>query len=62
MSVIVSIIVWLVIGGLVWWLIGMLPIDAKLKQIIQVLMIVLFILLLVGLLYGSVPLFPVLRG
>ena len=62
LSILVTILFWVFIGALIWWLVGMLPIDAKFKQVIMVILILIAIVFLIGLLYGSVPVFPVLRG
>gem|GEM_PF-2501219 len=52
MSIITLLIVLLVLG-LVWYLIGLLPIDAKIKKIIQVIFIVICILWLLSLVFGN---------
>jgi hypothetical protein len=42
---IINVIIWLVILGLIWWLIGFLPLPAPLGQIIMVLFIILAVLI-----------------
>ena len=54
MSILISLIIWLVILGLVWYLIGLLPIPAPVKQVITVLFVLLLILIVLGLV-GLVP-------
>jgi len=61
-GLLITILVYVIIGGLIWWLVGMLPLPAPFKQIALVVLIIIGILVLIGLLYGSVPVFPVLRG
>jgi hypothetical protein len=54
MDVIVSLIVYLVVFGLIWWLVGMLPLPSPVGQIVRVL----FIILLIGIIlaaFGIVP-------
>jgi hypothetical protein len=54
MDAIVSLIVYLVVFGLIWWLVGMLPLPAPVGQIVRVL----FIILLIGIIlaaFGIVP-------
>jgi hypothetical protein len=45
---IVNIIIWLVILGLVWWLIGLIPLPSPIGQIIGVLVIVLAVLIVLS--------------
>ena len=49
MHILISLIIFLVIAGLIWYLIGLLPIPAPFKTIVNVLFILLAILFLVHL-------------
>lgn len=49
----VSLIVLIVIGGLVWYLIGMLPVPAPAKQVINICFILILILVLLGTFFGG---------
>ena len=49
MSVLISLIVWLVVLGLVWYLIGLLPLPAPVNTIITVVFILILILIVLGL-------------
>lgn len=56
MNLIISLIVYLVVFGLIWWLIGMLPLPAPIGRIVRVLFIILLILMIlsvVGILPGG---------
>jgi ABC-type siderophore export system fused ATPase/permease subunit len=56
MNSIISLIVYLVVFGLIWWLINMLPLPAPVAQIVRVLFIILLILIIlsaVGILPGG---------
>lgn len=54
-SLLVSILVLLIIGGLIYWVLGMLPLPAPVMQIAKVVLAVILILILVGMLFGGVP-------
>lgn len=60
MTTLISLVVFLVVLGLVWWLTTLLPLPAPIAQIIQVLFIILAILCLLGVLTGHMPI-PALR-
>jgi ABC-type siderophore export system fused ATPase/permease subunit len=56
MDLIISLIVYLVVFGLIWWLISMLPLPAPVAQIVRILFIILLILMvlsIVGILPGG---------
>lgn len=56
-SLLITLIVYLVVLGLLWWVVGMLPIPAKFKQVIDVAFVLLAILLILSLFFGGgVPL------
>lgn len=54
MNPLISLIAYLVVFGLVWWLVGMLPLPAPVAQIVRVLFVILLILIILGA-FGIVP-------
>lgn len=50
-----SIIVWCVLGGLLYWLVMQLPLPAPFQNIIRVAVILILILLILGVALGQVP-------
>ncbi len=54
MSVIISLIVYLIILGLLWYVVSLLPLPAPMKPIIQILFVLLLILVLLSM-FGLVP-------
>lgn len=58
MSILVTLIIVIIIAGLIWWLVDMLPIPANFKMIIRVIMILIAIIYLCNLLgvFGGVRL------
>lgn len=54
MDVLIGLIVYLVIFGLIWWLVGMLPLPAPVAQIVRVLFVILLILIILSA-FGLVP-------
>lgn len=48
MNIIISLILYLVVFGLIWWLIRMLPLPAPVTQIASILFIVLLILIILS--------------
>ena len=48
MSLLISLIIWLVLIGLVWWLLQMLPLPAPIMQIINVVIIIFLILVILS--------------
>jgi hypothetical protein len=57
METLLSLLIFLVIVGLIWWLLGMLPLPAPIRQAVNVLFVVIVI---VYLLYSFAP-FPLAR-
>jgi hypothetical protein len=53
-ATLVNLIVYLVIFGLIWWLVGMLPLPAPVAQIVRVCFIILLILIVLAA-FGIVP-------
>lgn len=51
---IVNLIIYLVVFGLIWWLVGMLPLPAPVAQIVRVLFIILLILIILAV-FGIIP-------
>lgn len=62
MTIILSVIIYLIIFGLIWWAVGLLPLPSPIAQIVQVLFVLLVILMLLSL-FGIVPggHFPLIR-
>ena len=62
MGIIVTLIIYLIIFGLIWWCVGMLPLPNPIRQIVQVLFVILVILMLLSVV-GIVPggHFPLMR-
>jgi cation transporter-like permease len=58
-DLLITLIVWLVVGGLVYWLITLLPLPAPIPTIIRVAVIVILILLILGLFTGWTPVYRV---
>lgn len=56
MGVLLTILVIVVILAAVFWLLGMVPLDGKARQIVNVILAVIGIVLLLGVLFGRVPL------
>ncbi|MDC8756998.1 Thivi_2564 family membrane protein [Janthinobacterium fluminis] len=54
MHVIISLIIYLVVLGLIWWLVSMLPLPAPVAQIVRVLFIILLILVILSV-FGIIP-------
>ncbi|MCH8620308.1 Thivi_2564 family membrane protein [Undibacterium sp. TS12] len=54
---IISLIIYLVVFGLIWWLVGMLPLPAPVARIVNVL----FILFLIGVLLSVFGILPGIR-
>ena len=52
---IANIVVWLIILGLLWWCVGLLPLPAPIQQIIQVLFIIMAILVVLSV-FGTINL------
>ena len=54
MDVIINLIVYLVVFGLIWWLVGMFPRPAPVAQIVRVLFIILLIYIVLSA-FGILP-------
>jgi hypothetical protein len=54
MNVLISLIVYLVIFGLIWWLVSLLPLPSPIAQIVRVLFIILLILIVLSV-FGIIP-------
>jgi hypothetical protein len=54
MNILISLIVYLVIFGLIWWLVSLLPLPAPVAQIVRVLFIILLILIVLSV-FGIIP-------
>lgn len=57
-----SILIMVIIFGLVYWIVGLLPLPEPFKQIALVIIGVFFLLYLLGMLFGAAPIFPVFRN
>ena len=47
-GMLINLIIWIIVLGLVWWLISLLPIPAPFARFVQVLFILVCILVLLG--------------
>lgn len=54
MDLIINLIVYLVVLGLIWWLVSLLPLPAPVGQIVRVLFIILLILIILSV-FGIIP-------
>jgi hypothetical protein len=54
MNVLISLIVYLVVFGLIWWLVSLLPLPSPVAQIVRVLFIILLILIVLSV-FGIIP-------
>lgn len=54
MDLIINLIVYLVVFGLIWWLVSLLPLPAPVAQIVRVLFIILLILIVLAV-FGIIP-------
>ncbi|RYY73662.1 MAG: hypothetical protein EOO52_16755 [Gammaproteobacteria bacterium] len=48
MEVLINLIVYLVVFGLIWWLVSLLPLPAPVAQIVRILFIILLILIVLS--------------
>jgi hypothetical protein len=60
MSTLIALLILVLIAGLLWWAITQIPLPAPIAQIVQVVFVIIIALMLVGMLFGGVPL-PTLR-
>ncbi len=58
----IYLIVLMVVGGLIYWLITLLPLPQPFKQIIMVAFVLIAILLVLGVFFGGIPVHPVWRN
>ena len=54
MDIIINLIVYLVVLGLIWWLVSLLPLPAPVAGIVRVLFIILLIMVVLGV-FGIIP-------
>jgi hypothetical protein len=54
MDTIINLIAYLVVFGLVWWLVSMLPLPAPVGQIVRILFIILLIIIVLSF-FGIIP-------
>lgn len=54
-ELLITIIIFCVIAGLLYWLVSLLPLPAPFPVIIQVCVILIVVLLLLGIVFGGVP-------
>lgn len=55
-DLLVTVIIFAIVGGLLWWLVSMLPLPEPFPMVIRVCVILICILLLLGVLFGGVQL------
>ena len=60
-SLLVTLIVFCIVGGLLYWLVTLLPLPEPFKTIIIVCVVLIFILVLLGFLFGGIDM-PRLRN
>jgi hypothetical protein len=61
MGILFSLLIAVIIMGLVWWIIGFLPLPEPMKQIVTVVLAVICLLYLLSLLFGYATPFPAFR-
>lgn len=54
-NLLLTLVILCVLGSLVWWLVTLLPLPAPMNRIVQALMVLIFILVLIGMVWGGVP-------
>lgn len=54
MDAIINLVVYLVVFGLIWWLISLLPLPAPVAQVVRVLFIIMLILIVLSV-FGILP-------
>jgi hypothetical protein len=62
MGFLFSFLVLIIILGLIWWVVSVLPIPEPFKTIALVVLVVVCLLYLLSMLFGMAPAFPVFRG
>lgn len=53
-AMIVNLIIYLVVFGLIWWLVSLLPLPAPVAQIVRILFIILLIMIVLAV-FGIIP-------
>ena len=53
-SLLLTLLVLCIVGGLIFYLVGMLPIPAPFGQAVKVIVILIFILILLGVVFGGI--------
>jgi len=61
MSFLFSILIMVIVLGLVYWIVTMLPIPGPFKQIALVIVVVICLLYLLAILFNAAPMFPAFR-
>ena len=61
MSVLFSLLIFVIVFGLIYWIVTQLPIPDPFKKIAIVVVLVIGLLYLLAFLFGLVPVFPVLH-
>jgi hypothetical protein len=54
MNVLISLVIYLVVFGLIWWLVSLLPLPAPVAQIVRVLFIIMLFLIVLSV-FGIIP-------
>ncbi|MES2017217.1 MAG: Thivi_2564 family membrane protein [Pseudomonadota bacterium] len=54
MNVLISLVIYLVVFGLIWWLVSLLPLPAPVAQIVRVIFIIMLILIVLSV-FGIIP-------
>jgi len=54
-SILISLLILVIIGGLIWYIIGIIPMTPQIRTVVQVIVGLIFILYLLGMLTGQVP-------
>lgn len=52
-SLLVSLLIFVIIAGLVWWIISAVPIDPVFKRVCQVIVVIILLVILIGYLSGG---------
>lgn len=54
MNILISLIIYLVVFGLIWWAVSLLPLPSPVAQIVRVLFIVILIMIILSV-FGIIP-------
>lgn len=57
-----SLLVMVIVLGLIYWILSLLPIPEPFKQIVLVVFCIICLVYLLGMLFGAAPMFPAIRG